>query len=585
VPLRPPIRLHRHPAVDALLWVAALTVALVLLRSAVGSPARMIVVGDSTRFDGAAALSDTRLLADSFAYRVTGSASARAAAAWLASRFNRMGLRVERQPFDLWLHGRKVRGENVIARSAGRERGAIVLLAHYDGPTTSSQSAAAGASGVGTMLELARILESRPHRHPFVYVAIDAGTWGQAGAARLAASPLGRSDSVVAAVSIDHVANGLDSGVAIAGVGQGNGYAPLWLRVAAADALARNGTRASDAGFLEEWVLRTIRLSETDQGPLAARGLPAVNLGTVPADPAYADFLYHTPGDRVETLEPRAFHTLGAAVERLVLSLDRNPRMSGPLTYLRVGRDRMIRSVAILFAAILLFVPLLFTTWEAVGTARVEPASRAALRGEVLAAASWWMVGLTGWLFLQALVVIGVLPRYQLYPAAERDPFLYDVDRLAILAFVLVVLVAAFGLARIRRRLHPVAANALAGRAVALGTLVLLAAIALVRNPFAAVWLLALPAWLWPWIGPTRRRLTGAAGTLLVLVSIVPALAIALLVGHHFQLGVRTGWYLLLQAAYGAWSPLTTVSAIVLALAAVRLIGTATARLIPDSGD
>ncbi len=585
MPLRPPLRLHRHPAVDALLWVAALAVAFVLLRSAIGSPARLVVAADTTRFDGAAALRDTRLLADSFPYRVTGTPSARAAADRLAAAFARLGLGVERQPFELWLRGRKVGGTNVLGRSAGREPGAIALVAHYDGPTTSSQSAAAGASGVGTLLELARVLEARPHRHPFVYVALDAGTWGQVGAARLAASPLGRDDSLLAAVSIDRVANGAAAGVAIDGAGQGGGYAPLWLRVAAADALAHDGTRARDAGFLEEWYLRTIRLSAADQGPLVAHGIPAVNLGTVPADPSYADFLYHTPGDRVETLDPRAFRMLGAGIERLVLSLDRNPRLHGSFTYLRVGGDRMIVGAAILLAAILLFVPLLLTTWEAVGTARVEAAARAALRGEGLAALSWWLAGLAGWLTLQVLVALGALPRYQAYPAAERDPFLYDVRTWTILVFLAVVLLAAFGFARLRRRLYPVAPNALAGRAAALGTLVLLAALALLRDPFAAVWLLALPAWLWPWIGPTRRRMTGAAGTALVVVSVLPALLIAALVGHHYELGVRTGWYLLLQSAYGAWSPLTTVMAVVLILAAVRLIGTAAARLIPDSGD
>ena len=570
---------------DALLLLAALAVAFLLLRSAVASPDRMVVVSDSSRFDGEAALYDTRLLADSFPYRVTGSASARDAAGWLASRFEQIGLRVEHQRFDLWLRGQKVRGDNVIARSGGRERGAILLLAHFDGPTTSSQSAAASASGVGTLMELARILESRPHRHPFIYAAVDAGTWGQAGAARLADSPLGRVDSVLAAVSIDHVANGDAAGVTIAGIGQGNGYAPLWLRVAAADALGYHAIPVHDVGFFEEWYLRTVRYSTEDQGPLVGRGIAAVNLGTSPHNPAYANFLYHTPGDRVETLDARSFRYLGAGVERLVLSLDRNPRMSGASTYLRVGGDRMIRGVAILLAAILLFVPLLFTTWEAVATARVEPAARAALRSEVVTAVGWWVIAAAGWLALQGLVASGVLPRYQLYPATERDPFLYDVDWVAMVAYVAVMLLVAWGLARVRRRLRLLAGHPFAGRAVALTTLVILSAIAVVENPFAAVWLLALPAWLWPWIGPTRRPMTGAAGTLLVVVSVVPALVIAVLVGQHSQLGVRTGWYLFLQAAYGTWSPLTTVMAVVLVMAAGRLIGTATARLLPDSGD
>lgn len=570
---------------DALLLLAALAVAFLLLRSTVASPDRMVVVSDSSRFDGEAALYDTRLLADSFPYRVTGSAGARAAAAWLTSRFEQLGLRVERQPFDVWLRGQKVRGDNVIARSGGREAGAILLLAHFDGPTTSSQSAAASASGVGTLMELARILESRPHRHPFIYAALDAGTWGHAGAAQLAASPLGRKDSVLAALSIDHVANGPAAGVAVAGIGQGDGYAPLWLRVAAADALGYHATPVRDAGFFEEWYLRTIRYASEDQGPLVDRGIPAVNLGTVPRNAAYATFLFHTPGDRVETLDARAFRLLGGGVERLALSLDRNPRMSGASTYLRVGGDRMIRGVAILLAAILLFIPLLFTTWEAVGTARIEPAARAALRSEVATATGWWGIAAAGWLALQGFVAAGILPRYQLSPATERDPFLYDVNWPAMLAVVAVMLLVAWGLARVRRRMHLLAGHPFAGRAVALATLAILSVIAVVENPFAAVWLLALPAWLWPWIGPTRRPMTGAAGTLLVIVSVVPALVIGVLVGQHSQLGVRTGWYLFLQAAYGTWSPLTTVMAIVLVLAAGRLIGTATARILPESGD
>ena len=69
------------------------------------------------------------------------------------------------------------------------------------------------------------------------------------------------------------------------------------------------------------------------------------------------------------------------------------------------------------------------------------------------------------------------------------------------------------------------------------------------------------------------------------LLSAAPPLVIAFFVGQHYQLGVRTGWYLFLQSAYGAWSPLTTVMAVVTLLAAWRLVGTATARLLPESGD
>jgi len=584
VPLRRPIRLHRHPVTDAVLALAAVAVAVLLLQLAVARPPRLVIASDSTRFDAAAALFNTALLADSFPYRVSGSESARAAAGWLAARFDQLGLEVEQQTFEFALRGRTVRGSNVVARSGGRAPGAIVLLAHFDGPGVSSQSAAASASGVGVLLELARILESRPHRHRFVYAAVDAGSWGQVGAASLARS-FPDADSVVAAVSIDHVANGPAAGVVISGVGQGGGYAPLWLREAAADALAFQGTRAADAGPVQEWYFRTIRLSEQDQGPLVARGIPAVNLGTEPTRPGYARFLYHTPGDRVETLDRAAFSVLGAGVERLVLSVDRNERAGGPSSYLRVGQARMVRGVAILLAAVALFLPLLLAAWEALASARVEPAARAALLAEAARAVGWWVVAALGYAALRGLVLTGVVPGFAIYPATERDPFLYDVRWMPMLAVLAVMVFAAVGLANLRRRLGLVASHPFAGRATALATLLLLVCIAVVRNPFAAVWLLTLPAWLWPWIGPTRRSLTGAAGTLLVFVSAAPTFVIAVLVGQHYELGVRTGWYLFLQSAFGAWAPLTTVMAVVAVLAAIRLIGTATVRLLPTSGD
>ena len=582
--LRREIRLHRHPVVDLLLLVAAVSVAVVLLRSAVVRPGRLVMVSNSVRFDPEAALYNTRLLSDTFRFRVTGSERGRAAAGWLASRFEQLGLDEQQRKFALTLRGQRVQGYNVLARSDGRLPGAIVLMAHYDGPTTSGQSAGASASGAGALLELARVLESRPHRHPFVYAALDAGSWGQVGARDLARSFAG-PDSVVAAISIDHVANGPADGVAVAGVGQGPGYAPLWLRVAAADAFAFDGTQVRDAGPVEEWYFRTIRLSQEDQGPLVAHGIPAINLGTIPTRSAYARFLYHTPGDRVETLEPESFRMLGAGIERLVLSVDRNEEATGRFSYLRVGTDRMVRGVAILLAAIALFLPLLFTTWEALSTSRIDPAARAAFWSEAARAAGWWLVAGLGYLALKGLVAAGTLPRFEVYPATERDPFLYDVRWLPMLVVLAALVIAAVALTRVRRRFRLVASHPFAGRAVALATLVVLAAIALVRNPFAAVWLLALPAWLWPWIGPTRRSLTGAAGTILVILSAVPAFVIAVLVGQHYDLGVRTGWYLLLQSAYGAWSPLTTIMAMVTVLAASRLVATATARLLPDSGD
>lgn len=578
------IRLHRRPWVDAAALAGALVVAFLLFRLVGSRPQQLAVAPDSTRFAPESAFALTHTLADSFQNRVTGTLASRRAAAWIQARFDALGLVTETRDFPITLRGVPARGRNVVARSGGSVPGAIVLLAHYDGQTTSGQSAGDNAGGVATLLELARALERSGHRRPLVYLATDAQEWGSIGAAAYVRS-VERAQDIVAAISLDHVANGIGGSVHISGVGQGPGFAPLWLRNAATDAFAAGSIRATDVGPLTEWFQRTVRLSLADQGPLVRAGIPAINLGVEARYPETARFLYHTPGDRWETLRISSFALLGAGTERLVMALDRGERVTGPTFYLALGRDRMVRGYAILLAAIALVLPLAFATWEAWAAARADPASRSAIRSEAMRAAGWWLTGAVGLAVVRLMVGTGMLPEYELYPATVRDPFLYTVRWGPILVALIALVGASLALGWLRRRIKHGLAHPLAGRAAALSTLLVLAAVAVARNPFAAVTLLVLPAWLWPWIGPTKRPLTSAASILVVLASAVPFLVAAYLFARHLEVGTKVGYYLFLQSAYGAWSPLTTLMFVVAVLAASRLVGTATARLLPEAGD
>ncbi len=578
------IRLHRHPWIDATALFGALVVAVLLFRLLGSRPQHLGVVADSTLFRPESAFARTRALADSFQNRVTGSLASRRAAAWIQSRFDALGLATETRDFSITLKGVRYRGRNVVARSGGSIPGAIVLMAHYDGQTTSGQSAGDDAAGVGVMLELARVMEQRGHRRPITYIATDAQEWGSIGARDYAAA-VDRPQDIAAAISLDHVENGIGGGIHITGVGQGTGFAPLWLRNAAADAFTAGSIRVSDVGPLTEWFQRAIALSISDQGPLVADHIPAVNLGVEAHNREIARFLYHTPGDRWETLRISSFALLGTGTERLILALDRGVRGEGSFTYLALTRERMVPGIAILLAAIALFLPLAFATLESWVAARAEPAGRAALHAEVVRSGCWWLTALAGFGALRLMVRTGLLPGYELYPATARDPFLYTVRWGPIVLAIAALAATTLVLTWLRRRGGLTQAHPLAGRAAALTTLVVLAGIALARNPFAAVTLLVLPAWLWPWIGPTRRPLTGAAGILIVLASAAPCVIAALVFAQRLEVGTRVGYYFFLQSAYGAWSPITTVMAVVAVLAASRLIGTATTRLIPEAGD
>ena len=578
------IGLHRHPAIDFSALALSLVAAFLFLHLAGARAERLAIPAARPRFNADSAFLTARILSANFGGRVTGAPGTHNAAAYVAARFAALGLATSTQEFPIEIKSTLLTGRNVVGRSAGSAQGTIVLVAHYDGQPTSDQAAGDNASGVGVLLELARTLEQRGHRHPITYVATDAAEWGMAGARVFAASLEPRQ--IVAAISFDHVENGTGKAVRILGEGQdGDDYAPMWLRRAAADAFAAEGVRTIDIGTLEEWIHRVLSTTLTDQGWFVRHDIAAVNLDVLSNRPEYARFLYHTPGDRWETLRPVSFQLLGAGAERLVLALDAAPTPHGPAHYLGLGGERMATGFWILLAAIALFASLVIAVWEAWQAAAADPASHRAIRSELVRAGGWWLIGLSGVLAVWAAVAVGLLPDYQGAPATVRDPFLYSTRWVPVVATLVVMALVAFLLSTMRRRPGLMLSHPLAGRAAALSTLLVVVILTLVHNPFAAVWLLVLPAWLWPWIGPSQHPLTGAAGALIALASAVPVAVVVAVLGQPLGLGAGILWYLFLQVAYVSWSPLTVVMAVVMLLAAFRLVGTATARLIPAEGD
>jgi hypothetical protein len=578
------IRLHRHPAIDLLALVLSLAAAFLFLRLAGAHAEHLAIAAARPSFNADSAFLTTKILSANFGGRVTGTPGTRNAASYLAARLTALGLAVNTEQFPIVVKSTLLTGRNVIGRSRGSASGTIVLVAHYDGQPTSDQAAGDNASGVGVLLELARTLEQRGHRHPIMYVATDASEWGMAGARVLAASLDPRQ--IVAAISLDHVENGTGKAIRILGAGQNDDdYAPMWLRRAATNAFAAEGIRTIDIGTLDEWIHRVLGITFSDQGRFIERDIAAIDLDVLSNRPAYAAFLYHTPGDRWETLRPVSFQLLGAGAERLVLSLDQAATPRGPVHYLGLGDERMVTGLWILLAAVALFVPLVIAVWEAWQAAAVDPASRRAIRSELVRAGGWWLIAVAGLLAVWSAVTVGLLPEYQGAPATARDPFLYSTRWAPILATLAIMALVAFLLSAMRKKPGLVVSHPLAGRATALSTLLVVVVLTLVHNPFAAVWLLVLPAWLWPWIGPSRRPLTGAAGALIALASAVPVIVAIVVLGQPLGLGVGILWYLFLQVAYVSWSPLTVIMAVVMALAGFRLVGTATARLIPAEGD
>ena len=125
-------------------------------------------------FDTRRALKDVRELSTSCPARVTGSNGARCAADFIEKRFRDLGLPTRVQSFSMWLRGSRVTGRNVFSVARGNSPRSIIVIAHYDAPTTSRHAAADNATGVATLLELARIFAGGNRERTLIFVGSDA---------------------------------------------------------------------------------------------------------------------------------------------------------------------------------------------------------------------------------------------------------------------------------------------------------------------------------------------------------------------------------------------------------------------------
>ncbi|TQM62692.1 M28 family metallopeptidase [Humibacillus xanthopallidus] len=264
-------------------------------------------------FDSATALDGIRALA-AIGPRDAASPAYARAADWVVGQLRAAGYRVTRQAFELpagvsW--GVRVpagRPVNVVADPPGFDpaRPHLVIGAHLD-TVPQSPGAEDNASGITTMIELARMVREEPVALPVRFVAFGAeearggnGTRYAFGSRHFVGS-LGAAErrAVRGMVALDRV--GVRSTtVPVCTGGRGTGSLAAAIRSASrAAGVATNGctNRASDHVSFE------------------AAGIPAVRIGSVP----YA--AYHSARDVPSVVDPRQLERVGATVWAWLRSL------------------------------------------------------------------------------------------------------------------------------------------------------------------------------------------------------------------------------------------------------------------------
>ena len=498
-------------------------------------------------FDTSDAVALTHQLVAEYPNRTPGSSGAVGAASWFADQLRPYGLESQT---DIWTQNTlglgRVTLRNLTAVVPGQSPLAIVIMAHRD-DTGAGPGANDNASGTAALIELAReyaqpasdATQPVQAAHTLVFLSTDAGAWGSLGAVRFLRHTAYRG-KIVAVINLDALAGSGPARIAIAG---DRPRSPALSLVATAERriAEQTGHEPDRTGLLGQLVDLAFPFTPYEQGPFVARQIPAITLTSGNNRPPAAF------GDDAASLNRVRFEALGKSAQQLLASLDAGLELAqGTSSYVLIGQ-RALRG----WALELLLVSLTFPFFVGVvdlfafcrrRRIRLSPAATA-LRSRL---AVWGFVGVVFTCFLG----LGLWPHGDAEPPRLAGTVIGSWPTVTLMAFgVLAVLGWIVGRDRIvpRRPVHP--DEHLAGHAVALLGLAVLALLVIATNPFALIFVLpALHLWLWLPQWSDRH----VAVRLLVLAGglVGPAL-VPISLGMRFGLGFDAFWYLVVLVAVG----------------------------------
>ena len=525
-------------------------------------------------FDGDHAYGMIREYVLAYPRRVLGSVESRQSTGYLKQQLADLGYEISYTQFDSRIHGRTQVGRNVLAYKPGNSPQILAVVAHYDTAPTTDQGAMENGSGVGVMLELARVFSKSPAKRSLLFIATDGAEFGQLGARDIVENYPDR-DRIVAVLSLDHVSVSALGAFSLDTTGQFAGYTPPWLREISRMAGEMENLPAQGAGGLEEHFQRAVPISWTDQGPFLNAGIPAINLSSISEkDESRARAIYHTAADVIQNLYAESVTRYGRVAERIVRALDDLPQIPGQsMGCFRLGNTSYVSPRTMTFLHWVTFLPFfvllvacLADYHGAFSVGRIERELLAYVCTSLPLLLLYYPIGL--------FRKLRMVPEYTLYPATPRDPVLVHPSWGVIGGILSAGLAAAIGLyfifRYVKRKLPPPDFHV--SKAVLMVIFLAVIVLALRYNSYWAVTFFSLPAWIWGTVGPGGRTARRLVYWVLIVAAGIACYVFVARSADFLYLGWNFIWYVVLALSCGLFTPAAYILAAVTIAIGIRFL-------------
>ena len=497
-------------------------------------------------FDRAGAVALAADLAGSYPDRAPGTAGAAGAVDWFSSQLAPYGLKTVEDRFRGVVpgHGRQTL-VNQLVTIPGRLPSEIVVMAHRDDSGT-GPGANDNASGVATLVQLARSYgtpvaapgtRALSPLHSLVFVATDGGAFGALGARRFARMHTGH---VLAVIDLAALAGRGPPRLVLTG-SEPRLAAPGFVETAAQRVLELSGTRPHRPTPLAQLIDLAFPFTLYEQGPLLARGLPALTLTSGGERPPIAF------SDQTKQLDAVRLGQLGGAAQQLLRWLDSGVELApGTSSYVYFG-PRLLPGWAVELVLIAALAPFLLAALDLFARCRRRHIPLAPAFRSYRSRVGFWLWAAA---IFELFALVGVWPPA---PAVALPPDASPATHWPALGLVGFAALCGLGWLVARQRLVPRRAvtpsEEVAGTAAALLALAVVALLVVATNPFALLFLLpSLHAWLW--LPHARARPLWTRAALLVGGLLGPLLLLGSL-AWRYGLGFDAPWYLAELTATG----------------------------------